>query len=704
MTRLRGVEVANFRGFGEERRIDLDADAIIITGPNGVGKTSLIDAITWGLTGSIARLEQRRERKNDDLLSNRYRPGAVPSVRLDLALDDGVELQVSREAHKEGSSVTLRRNGSLVSGAASSLADALGFPDEGALKYAVETWGVLHQDSMRAVLEARPEEFQRRLREILGLSPLDDFEAWIKGECKSVAENVAAARGRMQQAQSVAVAAKEALSRARATLAEAAQMASAKESLAVTAREVAPRINLRLPETIDALAVASLLQEVRRLELEIPQRWALLATTNGVLQESEARIAELNVEDLRAKTADARERYEAAQKRYEEAVHANQVLQDRLDGLAALAVAALPHLADECPVCQQSIDAETVRLHLQSLIESTGELDAYRELEGQEQIARETAQEAEIALGEASRREQVAEASVRQVAQLRSEREALTNWFAALASDDAQIPVRMPSLEEEAITQMTLDVRRVQSGLLQWQQELANESVRVEEPRLRAVADEAEAQELFHRGEVERLAARQLSLEGLAKASTEAIVDITRQWLVELNPLFGAVYNRMAAHPTFTQLGLEHDVYYGKGRTMPRVYDPLIDIGDNPQIVCSEGQLNIVALSYFIAFGLSAGNRALPFMIMDDPLQFMDEINVLGFADLCRHLRARRQIVVTTHDRRFARLLERKFRPRREAETTLEIDFASWERSGPRIEVERRGASETSDVLNSAVA
>lgn len=40
-------------------------------------------------------------------------------------------------------------------------------------------------------------------------------------------------------------------------------------------------------------------------------------------------------------------------------------------------------------------------------------------------------------------------------------------------------------------------------------------------------------------------------------------------------------------------------------------------------------------------------------------------------------------------DRRFARVLERKLRPRQAGEMSLQIHFA-WERSGPRVDVTSR--------------
>src|SRR5688572_3192109 len=53
--RLKSATIEGFRGFTRSAFIDLDADVIILHGPNGVGKTSLLDAILWALSGRIDR-------------------------------------------------------------------------------------------------------------------------------------------------------------------------------------------------------------------------------------------------------------------------------------------------------------------------------------------------------------------------------------------------------------------------------------------------------------------------------------------------------------------------------------------------------------------------------------------------------------------------------------------------------------------------
>jgi predicted ATPase len=112
------------------------------------------------------------------------------------------------------------------------------------------------------------------------------------------------------------------------------------------------------------------------------------------------------------------------------------------------------------------------------------------------------------------------------------------------------------------------------------------------------------------------------------------------------------------------------------------------DLEADPMLVCSSSQANIVALSYFLALGWTSRKRTLPFLLMDGPLQSMDDVNVLGFADLCRFARRQRQLLISTHERRFAALLERQLASRRSGDGRRVLNFASWDRRGPQIDAQ----------------
>ena len=62
---IQKVRIENFRGFQEENIIDFENKPfILLSAPNGIGKTSVIDAIEWCLTGNIGRLKNAYDNRS----------------------------------------------------------------------------------------------------------------------------------------------------------------------------------------------------------------------------------------------------------------------------------------------------------------------------------------------------------------------------------------------------------------------------------------------------------------------------------------------------------------------------------------------------------------------------------------------------------------------------------------------------------------
>ena len=107
----------------------------------------------------------------------------------------------------------------------------------------------------------------------------------------------------------------------------------------------------------------------------------------------------------------------------------------------------------------------------------------------------------------------------------------------------------------------------------------------------------------------------------------------------------------------------------------------------DPAVVLSSSQLNVLAVVTFLAMNLSATALPLDVAALDDPLQSLDNINLLGLADLLRRSRRHRQLIISTHDDRLAGLLERKLRPVGDGQRTLVIRLDAWEPAGPSVVV-----------------
>ncbi|ACL64451.1 SMC domain protein [Anaeromyxobacter dehalogenans 2CP-1] len=60
IARLKRLSIKGFRRFEVEATVPLDADVILVHGPNGTGKSSVLNAIEFGLTGHVRDLELYR--------------------------------------------------------------------------------------------------------------------------------------------------------------------------------------------------------------------------------------------------------------------------------------------------------------------------------------------------------------------------------------------------------------------------------------------------------------------------------------------------------------------------------------------------------------------------------------------------------------------------------------------------------------------
>ena len=58
--RVRSVEIEAFRAYKKRQVFDVDADIVVLYGPNGLGKTSFFDAFDYACTGRIGRLGTNR--------------------------------------------------------------------------------------------------------------------------------------------------------------------------------------------------------------------------------------------------------------------------------------------------------------------------------------------------------------------------------------------------------------------------------------------------------------------------------------------------------------------------------------------------------------------------------------------------------------------------------------------------------------------
>src|SRR2546421_10548535 len=88
--RLKRVRIFGFKTFAEKAEFDIDGGIVAVVGPNGCGKSNLVDAILWGLgEGSGKHL---RAHSGQDVIfngSSRRKPVGFAEVVLLFDNEDG---------------------------------------------------------------------------------------------------------------------------------------------------------------------------------------------------------------------------------------------------------------------------------------------------------------------------------------------------------------------------------------------------------------------------------------------------------------------------------------------------------------------------------------------------------------------------------------------------------------------------------------
>lgn len=99
--------------------------------------------------------------------------------------------------------------------------------------------------------------------------------------------------------------------------------------------------------------------------------------------------------------------------------------------------------------------------------------------------------------------------------------------------------------------------------------------------------------------------------------------------------------------------------------------------GGTPGAMLSAGNLNTAALTLFVALHLTVRPQ-LPWLILDDPVQSMDDVHIAHFASLLRTLSKEhgRQVIVAVHDRQLFEYLRLELSPAFEDDSLLTLELA----------------------------
>lgn len=164
--------------------------------------------------------------------------------------------------------------------------------------------------------------------------------------------------------------------------------------------------------------------------------------------------------------------------------------------------------------------------------------------------------------------------------------------------------------------------------------------------------------------------------KAVLKIATETQGSIVRKVFNEsLNAVWRDLFVRLAPNEPFVPA---FHVKHGMRETKPHLVTTHRSGGEggSPGSMLSSGNLNTAALTLFLALHLSSGER-MPVLVLDDPVQSMDDVHISQFAALLRTLSKQhgRQILVAVHERALFDYLSLELSPAFEGDSLITVEI-----------------------------
>jgi DNA repair exonuclease SbcCD ATPase subunit len=691
------LAVESFRGFGRRQVFEL-ADTNVLAGPNGFGKTSFFDAILWGLFGKVPRLSGTRDFISaGDILQNKF--STTPhSVELAIETPSGL-VRIRRTSQQVICSLDAKK----ISHA--QLLRVLRLENEEGIQRFLRSYLLQQETVNEFVRTINPRTRYDTLLSMLRFSlpalltaQLEEASASASARQASVMRDLSLADGRASSLK-VDVAKLEAAAKGASyeiveqryraiTLTmgdDLLHLLSFKEDKAgsLSIRERTIELENRMAEARRGLRnVRSQLDLTTQLETQskegfdqegLRQEIAKLLEESKVLEESVTRgEAQLAAHTQSIRTL--RSQIDAANK-------------SQGEKRASLAAIRRVVDSDACPVCLRPIDRDLLLRIIDEQIGATGPTlsENLNNLDHQETQLKELRQRIEDQRAKQSK-------NADRVSQLRTSvanrekldavrKELRSNAFAktwGIFSEDSEIFGRQTNLRIEQMNALEVEARELLSMIDKLS---AAELLPTRMEELSSVTRECADLQASNT----ELALILSTLKRYLAAVSQSQIGLISDFVKLQGPLIRSLYQRMYPHPLFPEIDLEVTGAYGSGELYLAVSSSQKTTKANPSTIFSASQLNVLAVVVFIALNLRSESSA-SFLMLDDPIHSMDDLNVLGFCDVIRQLKVSRQIVLSTHSRDFYKLLLSKLRPSSSNEVVKGFWFSDWSELGPTVE------------------
>lgn len=639
------LRIAGFRGIAEEIELPFPSGFLVISGRNGSGKTTICNAIEFALRGEIRAIpgqSDKPEKAQDYLWWRGPHSPKKRSVSLGILKDSGEAIEIVR--NPEGTEVTSR------SDIESLLCDDLASMED-CLEHLCRT----------SIL--RDEELVKTSLDMSELERFDFVQSTLGGAGYSRIENRSdqvhqALKRRLDKAISDYSRAREEVTRLISQISEARlravepEIVAKAESFIQASLEVEPAAQVEILEQGISTA-ANMRADLDSLEDYLEK----LSRLRGRQQELRTDSFSGDIEKYRSEIRELEIELEAVTQNLDEMNHA--LASYREDHPEATSLANLLdhgrkyelHGA-KCPLCGLPISQDDFNAHLDVVAEkissvsaSIGELASNRnmlitEIEEFESRISELTESLGSALGE----EEAIIAEIRNMRQdkLLAPLEILdNNGDILLAPLLEEIEDRRKRIRDLNQALGVIESARAYDQIADLDQELST---------AREAADELER-------EMQRFKDATAEAKNAYDTARRLIREDIDDQLSELRPLLEEIYLRLKPHSDWRKIS-----YQIRG-DVRRFLSLDLGEGVNPNYIFSSGQRRIAGLAFLLAVHLSRWWCKLDTLVLDDPVQHIDDFRALHLAETLGAIRRTgRQVVCTVEDRDLADVLCRRLR------------------------------------------
>lgn len=633
------VEVCGFRGFREKVRVNFGSGFTVITGRNGVGKSTLCDAVEFALTGSIDKyaVEKVAQESLNDYLW--WRGEGKPSdhyVTASFKRDEGETFVITRTRESGADKTTAQIEAALCHGMR---------PDN-AIRQLCRT--SIIRDEWIAALSLDLSETERfeLVRSALGPVGGVDYGVKAKAVLKAIDSNHTVRQSAYMNARTQLTNALTQLSEAKEAITRAGDISTAMQALAAATPGGPEDLVARLA------AGRAVLMEGRARVGAMGEAIARGREVLALRRAFDAPDAVRNREAVRA-CLDAATKSKAEAERVAADAERGLEVEERGNAIAASLAAIIEHGEklgrhdEHCPLCAASRTNEEfaaglalARKRMEALASGVAAA-RQRAVAARESLQRATAEFEQAQAVHVTLASEQSRLTAREQGHIEIfERHGLEFRF---VSDPEGLEHHLTAERDRLINLeralFTLEVSQSVSKLASL------------EDRIAAFRKEADAAAVEVENSERALATAKAIDRGVRSISGE-IID---ERLAQISPLLNELYQRLRPHHDW------RSIEYSIRGDVRRFLSLKVGDGLNPQFVFSSGQRRAAGLAFLLSVHLSRAWTHWRTLLLDDPVQHIDDFRSLHLIEVLAALRVDgRQIICAVEDPALAELLCRR--------------------------------------------